>query len=80
MDIMCKCQICGRKYHKKNGKSKYCSEACKKEAAREIQARWRREHPGYLKEWRRTHGTSKPGLYDLEGDDGCKDQVEVERT
>lgn len=52
MDIVVRCKRCGERYHKRNGKTKFC-EACRKEASREAQARWRKEHPGYLKEWRR---------------------------
>jgi len=46
------CKLCGKPYRKRNGKSMYCSDACKKEAARRKQAAWRKAHPGYLKEWR----------------------------
>ena len=46
------CKLCGKPYRKRNGKSLYCSDACKNEAARQKQAAWRKAHPGYLKEWR----------------------------
>ena len=52
MDVVGECKLCGQKYRRRNGKSKYCSDACKKEAARRKQAAWRKAHPGYLKEWR----------------------------
>lgn len=55
MKIRAKCKICGAEYWKKNGKSKYCSDKCKKTATKERQKKWREEHPGYLKEWREAH-------------------------
>jgi len=55
MRIKATCQLCGKPYYKQNGKSKYCSDECKKEATRLRQQKWREEHPDYQREWRETN-------------------------
>lgn len=51
MEIKATCAICGNAYTKRNGKSKYCSDECKREATRRRQKKWREDHPDYMKEW-----------------------------
>lgn len=66
MKIKARCKICGAEYIKTNGKSMYCSDACKKEATRrryqknkeKIKAQvkaWKEAHPDYRKEWAEKH-------------------------
>lgn len=55
MRIKAKCELCGKEYIKSNGKSKYCSPECKKEAARRRQEKWRAEHPEYHKHYHADH-------------------------
>lgn len=55
MNINASCQICGKTYIKRNGKTKYCSDECKREATRIRQLKWREEHPEYFKEWHEAH-------------------------
>lgn len=52
MEVLAVCEICGADYIKKNGKSKYCSDACKKIGRRNTLKDWRESHPEYQKEWR----------------------------
>ena len=49
------CEICGKRYQTGNGKAKYCSDSCRKEAIKRKQAEWRRIHPEYQKEWKKNH-------------------------
>ena len=55
MEINATCKICGKPYIKRNGKTKYCSDECKREATRIRQLKWREEHPDYHKEWHEAH-------------------------
>lgn len=55
MRIMKTCEICGSKYYTGNGKAKYCSDECKKEAAKRRHKKWREEHPDYHKEYHKEH-------------------------
>lgn len=55
MRIMKTCEICGSKYYTGNGKAKYCSDECKKEAIKRRQKKWREEHPDYHKEYHKEH-------------------------
>ena len=66
MRIKATCKICGAEYIKTNGKSMYCSDECKKEAARRryqknkekrlAQMRaWKSANPNYQKEWAEKH-------------------------
>jgi len=66
MEIKATCQICGGAYIKRNGKSLYCSDDCKKEAAKRRYARdrekrlaqtreWKKKHPNYNQEWYAKH-------------------------
>jgi len=66
MEIQSTCQICGSPYTKRNGKSKYCSDVCKKEATKQRYTRnrekriaqtreWRKNHPNYDQAWREKH-------------------------
>ena len=55
MNINATCQICGKPYTKRNGKTKYCSDECKREATRIRQLKWREEHPNYRREWCENH-------------------------
>lgn len=55
MRIKRACEICGKDYWTGNGKAKYCSESCRKEAARRRQAKWREENPEYHKAYRAEH-------------------------
>ena len=49
------CEWCGNEYYTGNGKAKYCSDKCRKEAYKEKQRQWRAEHPDYLKKWHDDH-------------------------
>lgn len=66
MEIKATCQICGGAYIKRNGKSLYCSDVCKKEAVKRRYARdrekrlaqtreWKKKHPNYNQEWYAKH-------------------------
>ncbi|MBO7726942.1 MAG: HNH endonuclease [Oscillospiraceae bacterium] len=55
MEVLAICELCGAEYLKKNGKSKYCSDACKKAARKETLAKWREENKDYQKNWREAH-------------------------
>lgn len=66
MKISAKCEICGKTYIKTNGKSKYCSESCRREARRKqysenqesrvaYQKKWLEDHPFYRQQWREDH-------------------------
>lgn len=61
MEIKAYCKMCGKPYMKRNGKSLFCSDACKKarikqryEAEKEERKayamRWRKEHPDYYEQ------------------------------
>lgn len=52
MHIKRVCKICGAEYWTGNGKAKYCSDPCRREAIRRKQKEWREKHPDYLREWR----------------------------
>ena len=64
MEVKSTCSVCGKPYMKRNGKSKYCSDDCKREATRLRQKSWREAHPDYQADWRKAH----PG-YDEEWHD-----------
>lgn len=49
------CELCGAEYWTGNGKAKYCSEDCRKEATKRRQKKWRADHPDYHKEYFREH-------------------------
>lgn len=53
------CNLCGSEYWTGNGKAKYCSDECRKEAARRRQAKWRDEHPEYHKNYFAEHPDAK---------------------
>jgi 5-methylcytosine-specific restriction endonuclease McrA len=55
MKIKAKCTLCGAEYWKTNGKSKYCSEACKKAGRKATLAQWRSENKDYQTTWRELH-------------------------
>lgn len=55
MKIKATCKICGKTYIKCNGKSLYCSDECRAEAARRRMAKWREEHPDYHKQYHADH-------------------------
>lgn len=55
MKIKATCKICGKTYIKCNGKSLYCSDECRAEAARRRIAKWHAEHPGYSKQYHADH-------------------------
>lgn len=55
MNIQKQCDWCGNKYRTGNGKAKYCSDKCRKEAHKQKQKDWREKHPGYLKRWHEEH-------------------------
>ena len=59
MNINATCQICGKTYIKRNGKTKYCSDECKREATRIRQLKWREEHPDYHKIYHDAHPEAK---------------------
>lgn len=40
---------------RRNGKTKYCSPECRKEATRRRQEQWRKEHPDYHMNWHQEH-------------------------
>ena len=65
MEIRAYCKMCGKPYIKRNGKSLFCSDACKKarikqryEAEKEERKayakRWREEHPNYYEQRKKT--------------------------
>lgn len=64
MEIKAYCKMCGKPYMKRNGKSLFCSDACKKarikqryEAEKEERKayamRWREEHPDYYEQYKK---------------------------
>lgn len=55
MRIKKRCCLCGAEYYTGNGKAKYCSNECRKEATRQRQKAWREEHPEYYKDYFRDH-------------------------
>lgn len=55
MKIKRYCELCGADYWTGNGKAKYCSEACRKEATRRRQAKWRVDNPDYQKKYAEEH-------------------------
>lgn len=55
MNINATCKICGKSYVKRNGKTKYCSDECKREATRIRQLKWREDHPDYHKNYHDAH-------------------------
>lgn len=59
MRIKRHCLICGSEYWTGNGKSKYCSDACRREATRKRQKQWRDEHPEYHKQYFKEHPETK---------------------
>ena len=55
MDIEKTCERCGNKYRTGNGKAKYCSDTCRKEAYKQKQKEWREQNPDYMKEWHKNN-------------------------
>ena len=55
MEILKTCEICGSGYLTGNGKAKYCSDACRKIAARARHDKWLEANPDYLKDYRQKH-------------------------
>lgn len=55
MEILRTCEICGSDYLTGNGKAKYCSDACRKIAARIRHDKWLQENPNYLKDYQQKH-------------------------
>lgn len=59
MRVKRNCAICGTEYWTSNGKSKYCSYACRKVAAKDRAKRFNDAHPNYhaekLREWQQRH-------------------------
>ena len=55
MKILRTCEICGSDYLTGNGKAKYCSDACRKIAARARHDKWLEANPNYLKDYRQKH-------------------------
>lgn len=60
MRIKAKCKICGAEYIKTNGKSKYCSDKCRKEAMRRRYEEHKEERLAYGKEWREKQKEKNP--------------------
>lgn len=55
MKILRTCEICGSDYLTGNGKAKYCSDACRKIAARARHDKWLEANPDYLKDYRQKY-------------------------
>jgi hypothetical protein len=55
MRIKAKCELCGAEYWKTNGKSKYCSDVCKKAGRKATLSKWRGENKDYQSAWREAH-------------------------
>ena len=55
MKILRTCEICGSDYLTGNGKAKYCSDACRKIAARARHDKWLEANPNYLKDYQQKH-------------------------
>lgn len=55
MRIKKRCCLCGADYYTGNGKAKYCSDECRKEATRRRQRTWYEEHPEYHKNYSIDH-------------------------
>ena len=55
MEILRTCEICGSDYLTGNGKAKYCSDACRKIAARARHDKWLEANPNYLKDYQQKH-------------------------
>ena len=55
MEILKTCEICGSGYLTGNGKAKYCSDACRKIAARARHDKWLETNPDYLKDYRQKY-------------------------
>ena len=55
MEILKTCEICGSGYLTGNGKAKYCSDACRKIAARARHDKWLEANPDYLKDYRQKY-------------------------
>lgn len=53
------CGICGATFDTENGKAKYCSDKCRKEAAKRRQAKFRAENPNYHKKYIAEHPQAK---------------------
>ncbi len=49
------CAMCGADYWTGNGKAKYCSDKCRKEATKQRQAKWRADNPDYHKQYYEEH-------------------------
>lgn len=85
MEINAICKICGKPYIKRNGKTKYCSDECKREATRIRQLKWREEHADYHKMYREAHPEARARFieahpnYDRDRSRLKRGTVEVER-
>ena len=55
MHIKKYCELCGKEYWTGNGKAKYCSDTCKREATKQRQKNWREAHPVYHKDYYESH-------------------------
>lgn len=59
MSITRTCGICGAVFNTGNGKAKYCSDGCRTAAMKQRQAKWRKDHPDYHKEYLRNGDARK---------------------
>ena len=55
MEIKATCQMCGKPYIKKNGKSMFCSDACKKARVKQKYEAEKEKRLAYQKKWREEH-------------------------
>lgn len=55
MEIKATCQMCGKPYIKKNGRSMFCSDVCKKVRAKQRYEAEKDERLAYQRKWREEH-------------------------
>lgn len=55
MEIKATCQMCGKPYIKKNGRSMFCSDACKKARVKQRYEAEKDERLAYQRKWREEH-------------------------
>ena len=55
MEIKATCQMCGKTYIKKNGKSMFCSDACRKARVKQRYEAEKDKRLAYQREWRKEH-------------------------
>jgi predicted nucleic acid-binding Zn ribbon protein len=59
MEIEATCRMCGKTYIKKNGRSMFCSDACRKARAKQRYETEKDERLAYQRKWREEHPEAK---------------------